>query len=166
MSKRHNWVWMMEYDGYGYFIFFLHFVAGFATFLVPKSRDANALWHLGTWFGSLTGDFGVPLSWFNFAEAILTLACSLGRFLKALRRVNANFARWTCVLPIFVGCFWRPEAVRLLQQAAASFFAVVGAGWGRCLPLVLGILAMYFRLHPTSVPARSLQKSKSRRGMC
>ena len=109
----------MEYDGYGYFIFFLHFVAGFATFLVPKSRDANALWHLGTWFGSLTGDFGVPLSWFNFAEAILTLACSLGRFLKALRRVNANFARWTCVLPIFVGCFWRPEAVRLLQQAAA-----------------------------------------------
>ena len=34
------------------------------------------------------------------------------------------------------------------------------------LPLVLGILAMYFRLHPTSVPARSLQKSKSRRGMC
>ena len=61
--------------------FFSTFVAGFATFLVPKSRDANALWHLGTWLGSL--GFGV-LSWFNFAEAILTLACSLGRFLKAL----------------------------------------------------------------------------------
>lgn len=28
--------------------FFSTFVAGFATFLVPKSRDANALWHLGT----------------------------------------------------------------------------------------------------------------------
>lgn len=41
--------------------FFSTFVAGFATFLVPKSRDANALWHLGTWLGWLTGDFGVPV---------------------------------------------------------------------------------------------------------
>lgn len=58
MSQRHNWVWMMEYDGY--FIFFLHFVAGFAAFLVPKSRDANALWHLGTSLDRSLG-FGVPV---------------------------------------------------------------------------------------------------------